>query len=177
MKENISILISEDKIQKRVSEIAEQISNDFTEESVTLICILKGAVMFMVDLARKINKNVEIDFMDVSSYGERTESSGNIKINKDLQNPIEGKNIIIVEDIIDSGRTLNYLYRYLKDKKPASLKICTLLDKPERRVFDIKVDYTGFTIPDEFIVGYGLDYAEKYRNFPYIGVLRQEKSK
>ena len=173
MKENISILIPEDKIQKRVLEIAEQISNDFEGEDITLICILKGAVMFMVDLARKINQNVEIDFMDVSSYGERTESSGNIKINKDLQNPIEGKNIIIGDDIIDSGRTLNYLYRYLKDKKPASLKICTLLDKPERRVFDIKVDYTGFTIPDEFIVGYGLDYAEKYRNLPYIGILKQ----
>jgi len=174
MKENVNILISEEKVQKRVLEIAEQISKDFEGEDVTLVCILKGAVMFMVDLARKISRNVEFDFMDVSSYGDRTESSGNIKINKDLQNPIEGKNIIIVEDIIDSGRTLNYLYRYLKDKKPASLKICTLLDKPERRVFDIKVDYTGFTIPDEFIVGYGLDYAEKYRNLPYIGILKIE---
>ncbi len=172
MKENINALISEDKIQKRVLELAEQISKDFEGEDITLVCILKGAIMFMVDLARKIGQNVELDFMDVSSYGERTESSGNIKINMDLQNPIEGKNIVIVEDIIDSGRTLSYLYRYLKDKKPASLKICTLLDKPERRVFDIKVDYTGFTIPDEFIVGYGLDYAEKYRDLPYIGILK-----
>lgn len=172
MKEKIDALISEEDIQKRVKEIADGISKDFEGENVTLVCILKGAVMFAVDLARKINLNVELDFMDVSSYGERTESSGNIKINKDLQNPIEGKNIIIIEDIIDSGRTINYLYRYLKDKKPAALKICTLLDKPERRVFDIKVDYTGFTIPDEFIVGYGLDYAEKYRNFPYIGTLK-----
>lgn len=174
MKENVSILISEEKIQKRVSEIAEQISKDFEGQSITLICILKGGIMFMVDLAKKIKENVEFDFMDVSSYGKGMESSGNIKINKDLQNPIEGKNIIIVEDIIDSGRTLNYLYRYLKDKKPASLKICTLLDKPERRVFDIKVDYTGFEIPDEFIVGYGLDYAERYRNLPYIGILKTE---
>lgn len=174
MKESISVLIKENDIEKRTLELAQQISDDFDGKTVTLICILKGGVMFMVDLAKRIKLNVEFDFMDVSSYGKDMKSSGNIKINKDLENPIEGKNIIIVEDIIDSGRTLNYLYRYLKDKKPASIKICTLLDKPQRRVFDIKVDYTGFKIPDEFIVGYGLDYAEKYRNLPYIGILKKE---
>jgi len=173
MKDNISILITESEIQKKVDELAEKISRDFEGKTVTLVCILKGGVMFMVDLAKKIKLNVEFDFMDVSSYGSGTQSSGNIKINKDLENPIEGKNIIIVEDIIDSGRTLNYLYRYLKDKKPAVIKICTLLDKPERRVFDIKVDYAGFEIPDKYIVGYGLDYAEKYRNLPYIGALEK----
>lgn len=175
MKETISVLIPEKEIEKRVCEIAEQISKDFEGKSITLICILKGGVMFLVDLAKRIRQNVEFDFMDVSSYGNGTESSGNIKINKDLENPIEGKNVVIVEDIIDSGRTLSYLYRYLKDKKPAALKICTLFDKPERRVFDIKVDYTGFEIPDEFIVGYGLDYAEQYRNLPYIGILKFEE--
>ncbi len=174
MKETISVLIPEKEIEKRISELAEEISKDFDGKTITLICILKGGVMFMVDLAKKIKQNVEFDFMDVSSYGNGKESSGNIKINRDLENPIEGKNIIIIEDIIDSGRTLNYLYRYLKDKKPLSLKICTLLDKPERRVFDIHVDYKGFEIPDEFIVGYGLDYAEKYRNLPYIGILKNE---
>ncbi len=171
MKENINVIISEEEIQKRVSEIADRISKDYNGEDISFICILKGGIMFMVDLAKKINSNIEFDFMEVSSYGNNMSSSGNIKINKDLQNPIEGKNIIIVEDIIDSGRTLNYLCRYLKEKKPASIKICTLLDKPERRVFDIKVDYTGFTIPDKFIVGYGLDYAERYRNLPYIAVI------
>ncbi len=175
MKETISVLIPEKEIEKRVCEIAEQISKDFEGKSITLICILKGGVMFLVDLAKRIRQNVEFDFMDVSSYENGTESSGNIKINKDLENPIEGKNVVIVEDIIDSGRTLSYLYRYLKDKKPAALKICTLFDKPERRVFDIKVDYTGFEIPDEFIVGYGLDYAEQYRNLPYIGILKFEE--
>lgn len=175
MKETISVLIPEKEIEKRVCELAEQVSRDFEGKSITLICILKGGVMFLVDLAKRIRQNVEFDFMDVSSYGNGMESSGNIKINKDLENPIEGKNVVIVEDIIDSGRTLSYLYRYLKDKKPASLKICTLLDKPERRVFDIKVDYTGFEIPDEFIVGYGLDYAEQYRNLPYIGILKVDE--
>ncbi len=175
MKETISVLIPEKEIEKRVCELAEQISKDFEGKSITLICILKGGVMFLVDLAKRIRQNVEFDFMDVSSYGNGMESSGNIKINKDLENPIEGKNVVIVEDIIDSGRTLSYLYRYLKDKKPAALKICTLFDKPERRVFDIKVDYTGFEIPDEFIVGYGLDYAEQYRNLPYIGILKIEE--
>lgn len=171
MKKISEILISEEQIKERVEEIAKQITEDFKGEPVTLICILKGGIMFMVDLAKKIDTDVEFDFMDVSSYGKGTESSGNIKILKDLENPIEGKNVIIVEDIIDSGRTLKYLSHYLKDKKPAALKICTLLDKPERRVFDITVDYTGFKIPDKFIVGYGLDYGEKYRSLPYIAYL------
>ncbi len=175
MKETISILIPEKEIEKRVDELAAQISVDLDKKPVTLICILKGGVMFMVDIAKRLRQNVEIDFMDVSSYNNSTSSGGNIKINKDLENSIEGKNVIIVEDIIDSGRTLKYLTKYLKEKKPASLKICTLLDKPERRVFDIKVDYTGFEIPDDFVVGYGLDYAQQYRNLPYIGVLKIEE--
>lgn len=175
MKETISVLIPENEISKKVDEIAEQISKEFGGKSITLIGILKGSVMFMVDIARKLKQDVEIDFMDISSYGSGMTSSGSIKINKDLENSIEGKDVIIVEDIIDSGRTLNYLIKYLKEKKPASLKICALLDKPERRVFDVKIDYVGFEIPDEFVIGYGLDYAQKYRNLPYIGVINFEE--
>jgi len=173
MNEKISILISEKEIEKRLNEITEQISNDFNGKTITLICVLKGAVMFMVDIAKKLNQEVEFDFMDVSSYGSGTTSSGNIKINKDLENSIEGKNVLLVEDIIDSGRTLYYLINYLKSKKPASLKLCTLLDKPDRREFDINVDYIGFKIEDNFVVGYGLDYNQKYRNLPYIGILKE----
>lgn len=175
MKETISILIPENEIQKRLDEMTQQISNDLKGKTITLICILKGGVMFMVDLAKKLKQPVEFDFMDVSSYGESTESKGNIKINKDLENSIEGKEVVLVEDIIDSGRTLKYLIEYLKQKKPASLRICTLLDKPERRLFDIQVDYVGFEIPDDFVVGYGLDYAQRYRNLPYIGILHLEE--
>jgi len=173
MSEKISILISEKEIEKRLNEITEQISNDFNGKTITLICVLKGAVMFMVDIAKKLNQEIEFDFMDVSSYGSGTQSSGNIKINKDLENSIEGKDVLLVEDIIDSGRTLYYLINYLKSKKPASLKLCTLLDKPDRREFDIKVDYIGFKIEDNFVVGYGLDYNQKYRNLPYIGILKE----
>lgn len=171
MKETISVLIPEKEIEKKLDEIVEQISKDFEGKTITLICVLKGAVMFMVDIAKKIKQPVEMDFMDVSSYGENTFSSGNIRINKDLENSIEGKHVLLIEDIIDSGRTLHYLIEYLKAKKPASLKLCTLLDKPERRVFDVDVDYVGFEIPDDFVVGYGLDYAQRYRNLPYIGIL------
>lgn len=175
MKETIKVLISEEQIEKRLNELIEQITKDFKGETITLICVLKGGVIFMVDIARKLKQLVEFDFMDVSSYGSGMESSGNIKINKDLENSIEGKNVLLVEDIVDSGRTLNYLTKYLMSKSPSMLKICTLLDKPERRVCDIKVDYVGFEIPDDFVVGYGLDYAQRYRNLPYIGVLSIEE--
>lgn len=169
--EKIEVLISEGAVRNRIQELADTISNDYQGEQVTLICILKGAVMFMVDLSKKLKMPVVFDFMDVSSYGSGTSSSGIVKIVKDLDENIEGKNVLLVEDIIDSGRTLSYLLKVLKEKKPHSLKLCTLLDKPDRRVADVKVDYVGFSIPDEFVVGYGLDYDQKYRNLPYIGKL------
>lgn len=169
--EKIEVLISEGAVRNRIQELADTISNDYQGEQVTLICILKGAVMFMVDLSKKLKMPVVFDFMDVSSYGSGTRSSGIVKIVKDLDENIEGKNVLLVEDIIDSGRTLSYLLKVLKEKKPHSLKLCTLLDKPDRRVADVKVDYVGFSIPDEFVVGYGLDYDQKYRNLPYIGKL------
>ncbi len=175
MKETISVLIPEKEIDKRLNEMVETISSDFKGKTITIIGVLKGSVMLMVDIAKKLKQPVEFDFIDISSYGEGLTSSGNIKINKDIENSIEGKYVLLVEDIIDSGRTLNYLLNYLKSKKPASLKVCTLLDKPERRVFDISVNYIGFEIPDEFVVGYGLDYAQKYRNLPYIGTLEIEE--
>lgn len=171
MKERVTTLISEETLKARVQEIAKEIAEFYNGEEVKTVCVLKGAVMFMVDLVKSLDLPVKFDFMDVSSYGNSTESSGNIKILKDLDDPIEGENLLIVEDIIDSGRTLHYLMDYLKSKKPKSIKLCTLFDKPERREFDVHVDWTGFDIPDEFIVGYGLDYAQRYRNLPYIGVL------
>lgn len=171
MKERVTTLISEEKLKTRVQEIAEEITEYYKGEEIKTICVLKGAVMFMVDLVKNVDLPVKFDFMDVSSYGDSTESSGSIKILKDLDDPIEGENILIVEDIIDSGRTLHYLIDYLKSKKPKSVKLCTLFDKPDRREFNVHVDWTGFDIPDEFIVGYGLDYAQRYRNLPYIGVL------
>lgn len=171
MKERVTTLISEETLKARVQEIAKEITEFYNGEEVKTVCVLKGAVMFMVDLVKSLDLPVKFDFMDVSSYGNSTESSGNIKILKDLDDPIEGENLLIVEDIIDSGRTLHYLMDYLKSKKPKSIKLCTLFDKPERREFDVHVDWTGFDIPDEFIVGYGLDYAQRYRNLPYIGVL------
>lgn len=174
MKETIEVLIPAEDIAKRVKEIAEEISGDFQGEPITCVCILKGGVIFMTDIARSLNQTVLLDFMDVSSYGNSTESSGNIEITKDLDDPIEGKNVLIVEDIVDSGRTLHFLRNYLTEKNPKQIKICTLLDKPERRVVDVKCDYVGFDIPNEFVVGYGLDYAQKYRNLPYIGILRFE---
>lgn len=171
MKERVTTLISEEKLKTRVQEIAKEITEYYNGEEVKTVCVLKGAVMFMVDLVKSLDLPVKFDFMDVSSYGNSTESSGNIKILKDLDDPIEGENLLVVEDIIDSGRTLYYLLDYLQSKKPKSIKLCTLFDKPDRREFDVKVDWTGFDIPDEFIVGYGLDYAQRYRNLPYIGVL------
>lgn len=171
MKERIEVLITEDTLNKRITEIAEDITKDFGNKDLILVCVLKGGVMFMTDIAKKLNQKVEFEFIDVSSYGNETVSSGKISLNKDIENSIEGKNVILLEDIVDTGRTLNYLIEYLKEKNPAVLKVCTLLDKPSRRIVDINADYIGFTIPDSFIVGYGLDYAQKYRNLPYIGIL------
>jgi hypoxanthine phosphoribosyltransferase len=176
MKETVKVLISEDSIAKRVEEIAERIMADYEGKTITLVCILKGGVMFMVDLAKKLKCDVEFDFLDISSYGDSTVSSGIIKIDKDLENPITGKDVLLIEDIIDSGRTLAHLHRHLWAQGPASLKICALLDKPARRIDNqVKPEYVGFVIPDEFVVGYGLDYAQRYRNLSYIGALRFEE--
>ena len=171
MKEKISILISEERVEKRIAEMAAKISEELEGESVDLICILKGSVFFTCELAKHLTIPVTMDFMCVSSYGAGTKSSGIVRISKDLDESIEGKNVIVIEDIIDSGRTLAYLMELLKARKPKSLRLCTLLDKPSRRVMDVPVDYTGFEIEDKFVVGYGLDYAQKYRNLPYIGVV------
>ena len=171
MSETIRELISEEDVDKRIRELGEQISRDYAGKQIHLICVLKGGVFFTCELAKRLTVPVSLDFMSVSSYGSGTESSGVVKIVKDLDQPLEGKEVLIVEDIIDSGNTLYYLMDVLHRRNPASLRLCTLLDKPERRVKDVKVDYVGFEIPDEFIVGYGLDYAQKYRNLPYIGVV------
>lgn len=171
MSETVRVLLSEEEVDKRIAEIAAKISEDYRGEDVHLICVLKGGVFFTCELAKRLTVPVSMDFMSVSSYGADTKSSGTVKIIKDLDEGIEGKNVLVVEDIIDSGRTLSYLLSNLKNRKPKSLKLCTLLDKPERRVVKVDVDYTCFNIPDKFVVGYGLDYAQKYRNFPYIGVV------
>lgn len=171
MSETIRELISEEEVDKRIRELGEEISRDYAGKQIHLICVLKGGVFFMCELAKRITVPVSMDFMCVGSYGDGTKSSGVVRIAKDLDEAIEGKEVLIVEDIIDSGNTLYYLMDVLQRRKPASLRLCTLLDKPERRVKDVKVDYTGFEIPDEFIVGYGLDYAQKYRNLPYIGIV------
>ena len=174
MAETIRILIPEEEVNRRISEIAAQISRDYEGKSIHLICILKGGVFFTCELAKRLSIPVSLDFMSVSSYGGGTVSSGVVKIVKDLDEPLEGKEVLIVEDIIDSGRTLAYLLEILKQRHPAGIRLCTLLDKPERRVKkQVTVDYTCFTIPDEFVVGYGLDYDQKYRNLPYIGVVEQ----
>lgn len=165
------VMISEEQLAKKVSELAKQIEKDFQGEELLVVGILKGASVFVADLIRKINLDVNIDFMSVSSYGNSTESSGTVKILKDLDVNIEGKNVLIVEDIIDSGLTLSNLVAALETRNPKSLKLCTLLDKPQRRKANIFVDYVGFVIEDKFIVGYGIDYAEKYRNLPYIGIV------
>ena len=175
MIETIETLISKETITEKIKEIAKQIEKDYEGKDIHFICVLKGGVIFMVDLARNINKNVYINFMDVSSYGNATVSSGNLKILMDLDEPIAGKDVIIVEDIVDSGRTLTMLKELLLSRNPASLRICTLLDKPDRRVSQVDIDYTGFRIPDEFVVGYGLDYAQKYRNLDFIGVISFEE--
>lgn len=171
MEHDISILIPEEEINKRISELAEQISLDFAGEKVKLLCILKGSVFFTCELAKRITVPVMFDFMQVSSYGSGTTSSGTIKIKKELDEPIEGDNVIVIEDIIDSGNTLSRLIPILKARNPKTLKVCTLLDKPERRETEVKVDYNGFEIPDKFVVGFGLDYDQRYRNLPYVGVV------
>ena len=174
MSEKIRVLIDEAQVDLRIREIGEQISMDYAGKKVHLICVLKGGVFFLCELAKRITVPVTLDFMSVSSYGSGTVSSGVVKIIKDLDEPLENKDVLIVEDIIDSGRTLAYLIEVLKQRNPASIRLCTLLDKPERRVKkQVKVDYTCFTIPDEFVVGYGLDYDQRYRNLPYIGVIEQ----
>ena len=165
------ILFDERTLANTVERLGTQISRDYQGQELLVICILKGASVFMADLIRKIDLPIQIDFMAVSSYGHSTQSSGVVKINKDLDTDIENRHILIVEDIIDSGLTLKYLSENLQSRRPKSLKICTLLDKPERRKTHLNIDYTGFEIPDVFIVGYGIDYAEHYRNLPYIGVI------
>jgi hypoxanthine phosphoribosyltransferase len=166
------ILLTEDKIQARVAELGAQLNADYAGLEPVLISVLKGSIVFLADLVRSMELPLSIDIMEVSSYGAATETSGQVRILKDLSNPIEGRHVIVVEDIIDTGLTLNYLLRYLREKGPASLRICCLLDKPARRLTEIPIDYVGFTIPDRFVVGYGLDYGERYRNLPYVGVLR-----
>jgi len=169
------ILISEEQIRAKVAELGGRIAADYSTSSVTLVSVLKGSLPFMADLMRAIEIPVTIDLMEVSSYGgASTETSGLVRILKDLSSSIAGKDVLIVEDIIDTGLTLNYLLRYLRGKNPRSLRICALLDKPARRLVEINIDYLGFTIPDEFVVGYGLDFGEFYRNLPFIGVLRRE---
>lgn len=172
MAERVEVLISEEEINKRITEIADQITKDYAGKDIHLICVLKGGSFFMCELAKRINLEASIDFMSCSSYGKDTQSSGVVKIVKDLDESIKDKEVIVVEDIVDSGRTLSYLLENLSQRQPKSLRLCTLLDKPERRVVDVHVDYTCFNIPDEFVVGYGLDYAQRYRTLPYIGVVR-----
>lgn len=171
-KHHVETYLTEEEVDKRIKEMGEQISKDYAGKEVHLICVLKGGSFFMCELAKRITIPVSLDFMSVSSYGGGTASSGVIKIVKDLDEALEGKDVIIIEDIIDSGRTLSHLMELLEKRNPKSMKLCTLLDKPDRRVVDVKVDYTGFAIPDEFVVGYGLDYDQRYRNLPYIGIIK-----
>lgn len=168
------ILITSEEISARVRELGQQITNDYAGQEILMIGVLRGAVVFMSDLARAIKRPIDIDFMATSSYGLSTNSSGVVRIMKDLDEVVQGRHLLIVEDIIDSGLTLNYLVENLKSRKPASVRICTLLSKPDRRKVDVQVDYNGFIIPDYFVVGYGLDYAGKYRNLPFIGILKPE---
>ncbi|MBQ2320141.1 MAG: hypoxanthine phosphoribosyltransferase [Lachnospiraceae bacterium] len=171
MEEIIHELLSEEVVAAKIEEIAQQIDRDYAGKTVHMICILKGSIFFFSELAKRIKLPVTMDFMSASSYGNGTESSGHLEIKKDLDEPVDGRDIIVVEDIIDSGHTLSLIKKIILARNPASLKLCTLLDKPDRREADIEPDYTGFVIPDEFVVGYGLDYAQRYRNLPYIGVL------
>jgi hypoxanthine phosphoribosyltransferase len=174
--EHLEVLYSREAVQKRVAEIAAQIQSDHQGKELVLVGVLKGAFMFVADLARHIDLPLSIDFVGLSSYGEATESSGVVKITSDLTKPIEGKHVVIVEDIIDTGLTMRYLLDNLATRRPASVKICTLLQKPSRSRTRIPIDYLGFTVPDLFVVGYGLDAGERYRNLPFIGVLKPEKS-
>ena len=174
MSEKIKVLLSEEEVDARIKQIAAQISRDYAGREIHLICVLKGGVFFTCELAKRITVPVTMDFMQCSSYGGDTKSSGIVRIVKDLDEPIIDRNVIIIEDIIDSGRTLSHLKKLLAQRSPKSLKICTLLDKPDRRVVDVPVEYVGFQIEDKFVVGYGLDYDQQYRNLPYIGVLKEE---
>ena len=175
MSEHVRVLIPEEQVVEKIKEVAAQISRDYEGKPIHLICILKGGAMFMCELAKRLeNDNISLDFMSVSSYGGGTTSSGIVKIVKDLDEPLEGKNVLIVEDIIDTGHTLNHLSKLLQDRKPNSIEICTLLNKPSRREKEVPVKYSCFEIPDEFVVGYGLDYDQRYRNLPYIGVVEFE---
>ncbi|MGN0403339.1 MAG: hypoxanthine phosphoribosyltransferase [Acetatifactor sp.] len=171
MAEHIRVLKTEEEVNARIQEIGDQISRDYAGKKLHLICVLKGGSFFMCELAKRITVPVTLDFMSVSSYGSDTKSSGIVKIVKDLDEPLKDREVLVVEDIVDSGRTLSYLLELLKGRGPASIRLCTLLDKPDRRIVDIKADYTGFEIPDVFVVGYGLDYDQMYRNLPYIGAV------
>jgi hypoxanthine phosphoribosyltransferase len=166
------VLLSGEQVQARVAELGAQLAADYDGRDPVLVSVLKGSIIFLADLVRAMPIPLSIDLMEVSSYGASTESSGQVRILKDLSTSITDREVIVVEDIIDTGLTLNYLLRYLHDKGPASIRICCLLDKPARRLAEIEIDYRGFTIPDRFVIGYGLDYGERYRNLPYIGVLR-----
>ena len=169
--DNINVLISESKIENRLNELSREIMRDYKGEDILFVGVLKGAAIFMVELAKKIKNNVEFEFIQVQSY-EGKDSTGKVKLVQDLTGKIEGRNVIIIEDIVDTGRTLEFLKKYLNELNPKSLKICTLLSKPSRRIIELDVDYIGFSIPDEFVIGYGLDYDQKYRNLPYIGVIK-----
>lgn len=171
MAEHVRVMLTEEEVDAKINEIGKKISEDYAGKQVHLICVLRGGSFFMCELAKRITVPVSLDFMSVSSYGGDTKSSGVVKIVKDLDDPLKDKHVIVVEDIVDSGRTLSYLMELLEQRGPKSLALCTLLDKPERRVIDVNVDYTGFQIPDEFVVGYGLDYDQRYRNLPYIGIV------
>ncbi|MEF9959786.1 MAG: hypoxanthine phosphoribosyltransferase [Niameybacter sp.] len=170
----LETLIAEQDLQRRIEELGAQISKDYEGKEIIMLCVLKGGVMFMTDLAKRVTVPMKMEFMAVSSYGDEYKSSGIVKIIKDLDEPIDGKDVLIVEDIIDSGRTLSYLKNVLEGRNPSSIKICTLLDKPDQRVVDVEVDYVGFTIPDSFVIGYGLDYHQLYRNLPYIAINKGE---
>lgn len=175
-KETISILISEEAIRQRIDVLASEINKDYSRKAITMVCALKGAMIFMADLARKINLSVDFDFVGTSSYGDGQVSAGKVRLTKDLDFSPTGRHIILIEDILDTGHTLKFLRKHIESQDPASFKVCCLLDKPDRRmVSGVSADYTGFSIPDQFVVGYGLDYAQRYRNLPYIGVLNIEE--
>jgi hypoxanthine phosphoribosyltransferase len=176
MSEHINVLLPEEEVDARIQAMGEQISRDYAGKQVHLICVLKGGSFFLCELAKRITVPVSLDFMSVSSYGGGTESKGVVKIVKDLDESIRDKDVLVVEDIVDSGRTLSYLLEMLRNRGPKSLRLCTLLDKPDRRVVDVDVDYTGFQIPDRFVVGYGLDYDQRYRNLPYIGIVEFDEA-
>lgn len=173
MEQMIDVMIDEAAVEARIAEIAQQLSKEYEGKTIHIIGVLKGSVFFMCELAKRLTVPVTMDFMSVSSYGNDTKSSGVVKMIKDLDESIEGRDVVLIEDIMDSGRTLSYLINILKERKPASFKVVTLLDKPDRRVVDLEPDITGFVIPDRFVVGYGLDCAQKYRNLPYIGVISE----